>query len=94
MNAIPAGDAAVIVLAEALGRHRALTDSESLILERAINRQPKRDRRWSREEDRMLLKMCGRRVQARITAAAMAAQLGRTPEAVRRRLCDLRKAGQ
>lgn len=91
MNAIPAGDAAVILLAEALGRHRALTDVESLVLERAIHRQPKRDRRWTREEDRLLLKMCGRRVQARITAAAMAAQLGRTPGAVRQRLCDLRK---
>lgn len=88
---IPSGDAAVILLAEALGRHRALNDVESLVLERAITRQPKRDRRWTREEDRMLLKMCGRRVQARITAAAMAAQLGRTPQAVRQRLCDLRK---
>ncbi|QDZ07468.1 hypothetical protein FPZ24_08220 [Sphingomonas panacisoli] len=69
-----------------------MTDTESLILERAINRQPNPTRRWTREEDKLLLKHCGRRVQARTTAAALANQLGRSPGAVRTRLYELRKA--
>jgi hypothetical protein len=78
---------AVIYFAEALSRVRALSEHESIVLERAISAKPRPDRRWTPAEDGKLLKMS----KARIRAVDMAETLRRTPEAVRRRLCDLRK---
>lgn len=85
--ALPTGADATIYFAEQLGRVRALSEHESIVLERAISAKPRPDRRWTPAEDGKLLKMS----KARIRAVDMAETLRRTPEAVRRRLCDLRK---
>ncbi|WP_343518106.1 hypothetical protein [Sphingomonas sp.] len=90
MNAlvIPTGNAAIVELATALGRERALDERESRILQRAIIRDQGAFRRWTPADDAKLLKMH----KARIRAAQMATTLNRTEDAVRRRLCDLKKA--
>jgi hypothetical protein len=85
-------DQAVITLAEALGRHRALTDDESQMLERSIRRMEATSRGttmkfWTPAEDRALLKAF--RVRE---ASAVAAMLGRTVPSVCSRLNQLRKA--
>lgn len=84
---LPSGNDAAIYFAEALGRVRALSEHESIVLERVIRSKPRPDRRWTQSEDNQLLKMS----KARIRAVDMAETLKRTPEAVRRRLCDLKK---
>lgn len=85
---IPTGDAAVIELADALSRIRALDERESRILQRAITRDNGTYRRWTQEEDRKLLKMH----KARIRCAEIAKTLNRKEGAVYRRLSDLKKA--
>lgn len=85
---IPTGDAAVIELADALSRIRALDERESRILQRAITRDSGAFRRWTPEEDRKLLKMH----KARIRCAEIAVTLNRKEGAVYRRLSDLKKA--
>lgn len=84
---IHTGDAAVVYLAEALGRVRELTDIESRILHRAIRRDAGQFRRWTQDEDRRLLRMS----KSRIRVAEMAVTLSRTEDSVRTRLRDLRK---
>ena len=86
-QALPIGDAAVVYLAEALGRVRELSDMESRILQRAITRDTGAFRRWTDEEDRKLMKMH----KARIRGVEMAATLDRTEGSVYRRLSDLKK---
>jgi hypothetical protein len=87
-------DQAVITLAEALGRHRALTDDESQMLERSIRRMEATSRGttmkfWTPAEDRALLKAF--RVRE---ASHVAAMLGRTVPSVCSRLTRLRKEAQ
>ncbi len=86
---IPAGDDAVIVLANALNRCRSLSDRESRILEMAICRQMGNPgiRRWSEEDDAKLLKMR----KAGFRAEHIADQLDRTDDAVRSRIKLLKK---
>lgn len=84
---IHTGDAAVVFLAEALGRCRELTDIESRILHRAIRRDRGDFRRWTEQDDARLRKMR----RAGLRASDMADALNRTEDSVRRRLCDLRK---
>jgi hypothetical protein len=84
---IHTGDAAVVYLAEALGRVRELTDIESRILHKAIRRDQGVFRRWMPADDAKLLKMR----RAGLRASDMASSLNRTEDSVRRRLCDLRK---
>ncbi|QPQ55584.1 hypothetical protein IC614_02995 [Allosphingosinicella flava] len=86
-SAILTGDAAVVYLAEQLGRVKELTDFESRILHRAIRRDTGMFRRWTTAEDQRLMKMH----KARIRASEMAVTLNRTEDSVRRRLCDLKK---
>lgn len=85
---IPTGEAAIVHLAEALGKERALTDTESRILHRAINRERGAFRRWTQADDAKLLKMH----KARIRVSQMAGLLQRTEGSIYRRLCDLKKA--
>lgn len=85
--ALTSGADAAIYFAEQLGRERALSEQESIVLERVISSKPRPDRRWTPEEDRKLLKMS----KARIRGADMAETLKRTPWAVYRRLSDLKK---
>jgi serine/threonine-protein kinase RIO1 len=84
---IHTGDAAVVYLADALSRVRALTETESRILHRALRRDAGMFRRWTAAEDAKLLKMH----KAGIRAPGIAMTLGRSSDAVRRRLCDLKK---
>ncbi len=84
---IHTGDAAVVYLAEALGQLRALTDTESRILHRALRRDAGLFRRWTPADDATLLKAH----RARIRVSEIATTLGRTEQAVYRRLCDLKK---
>lgn len=84
---IHTGDAAVVYLAEELGRCRELTEAESRILHRAMRRDAGANRSWTPSDDTKLRKMS----KAGIRSPQIAKTLGRTPEAVRRRLCDLRK---
>lgn len=84
---IPTGDRAVIELADALSRVRALDERESRILQRAITRDTGTFRRWTPDEDRRLLKMH----KARIRCAQIAKTLDRTEQAVFTRLRDLKK---
>ena len=85
--AIPTGNQAVIELADALSKVRALDDRESRILQRAISRDRGAIRRWTPHEDAKLLKMH----KARIRCAQIATTLGRTDQAVFTRLRDLKK---
>lgn len=84
---IHTGDAAVVYLAEALGRVRELTEIESRILGRAINRERGLFRRWTTDEDRRLMKAHW----ARIRVSEIAQTLHRTEDSVRTRLRDLKK---
>lgn len=86
--AILTGDDAVIYLADALSRERALDDRESRILHRAINRERGAFRRWTPADDAQLLKMH----KARIRVSEMTHTLQRTEASIYRRLCDLKKA--
>ncbi len=86
-------DQAVIALSEALGRYRALTNDESLTLERAIKRSAEKDSQrptrikiWSKAEDRALIKAFKVR-----EAADVAKMLGRSVPSVNSRLTRLRK---
>lgn len=84
---IPTGDAAIVFLAEQLGACRTLTDRETSILHRAIRRDQGQFRRWTKEEDAKLRKMR----KAGLGAVHIAEVLGRTPDAVYRRMSDLKK---
>jgi hypothetical protein len=84
---IHSGDAAVVYLAEALGKERPLSEVESRILHKAIRRDAGAFRRWTPEEDRKLLKMH----KARIRGADIAVTLKRTEATVYQRLCRLKK---
>lgn len=88
--AIPTGEAAIVFFAERLGALRPLDDTETRALQRAIFRETGAFRRWVKQDDVRLLKMH----KAGIRSPQIAETLSRTPEAVRRRLCDLRKAGK
>jgi hypothetical protein len=81
------GDAAVVFLAEALGRERQLTEHESRILQRAVKRGHGAFRRWTVGDDVRLMKMH----KAKRRAADIAEALGRTEYAVTTRLRDLKK---
>lgn len=87
---IPIGDAAVVFLADALSRVRTLNETESRILQRAISRETGAFRRWTLEDDRKLLKMH----KAKISAVAIARTLGRSHDAVRCRLRNLKKSAR
>lgn len=80
----------VVALATELGRYRALTPDESRLLERAIERQPASTRRWTFADDAKLQRL--RRTRLRVPE--IAAQLGRTPWAVYRRISDLKAGGR
>lgn len=84
---LPSGNDAAIYFAEALGRVRALSEHESIVLERVIRAKPRPDRRWTQTEDQQLRKMS----KARIRAVDMAETLKRTPQAVYTRLRELKK---
>ena len=84
---IHTGDAAVVYLAEALGRERPLSEVESRILGRAIRRDRGDFRRWTPDDDRRLLKAH----KARIRVSEIAVTLGRTEDSVYTRLRDLKK---
>lgn len=88
ITAIPTGNAAIVELAEALGRHRALNERESRILHRAIIRDQGAFRRWTPADDAKLLKMH----KARIRVSEMTATLNRSENAIYVRLRDLKKA--
>lgn len=94
VEAIPAGDEAVIVLATELNRFRSLSDVESRMLERAICRKRRSEgcysafRRYSDAEDMKLLKM----LRAGLSRAHMAQALNRSEDSVRYRLMVLRKS--
>lgn len=85
---IPTGEAAIVHLAEALGKERALNETESRILQRAINRERGAFRRWTPADDQKLLKMH----KARIRVSQMTGVLQRTENAIYLRLRDLKKA--
>ncbi len=76
----------VIALCNALGRYRALTDDESRLLERAVDRKPAATRRWTHADDAKLQRL--RRTRLRVPEIAN--ELGRTPWAVYTRLRDLK----
>lgn len=83
----PTGDAAIVLLAEALGRLRELSETESRVLQRAITRDAGAFRRWTPQDDAKLLKMH----KARIHGKQMAETLNRTEASVYGRLRDLKK---
>lgn len=84
-------DATIIDEFEKLGRTRALTDEESLQLERAIRRaRRKAQRPWMPKDILKLRKMARQRKKW----VEMAAILERTPEAVGRMLHKLREQGK
>jgi len=87
---IPSGDAAIMFLADALSRERALTETESRVLQRAVRRDAGWRKSWTKQEDEMLHKMR----RAGLSSVQMGEKLHRSPEAVRQRLCQLRKAGK
>lgn len=84
---IPSGEAAIVLLADALSRERPLSELESRILHRSIRRDQGAFRRWTPQEDDQLLKMH----RARIRGAEMATTLNRTEATVYQRLCRLKK---
>jgi hypothetical protein len=88
LAAIPTGNAAIVELAEALGRVRALDERESRMLERAINRDSGAFRRWTPTDDAKLLKMH----KARIRVSEMTNVLNRSEQSIFTRLRDLKKA--
>lgn len=92
MNAltIPTGEAAIVFFAERLGALRALDDTESRILQRAIIRETGAFRRWTKEEDAQLLRMS----KARIRQAQIAVTLNRSEDSIRYRLQQLKKASK
>ena len=61
------GDALMIELLDRIGRHRALADDESQLLEKLVRRERARIRpqrtthKWTRDEDRELLRVQYRR---------------------------------
>jgi hypothetical protein len=84
-------DVTIIDEFEALSRTRALSDDESLQLERAIRRtRRKAQRLWMPKDILKLRKM----VRQRKKWVEMAAVLERTPEAVGRMLRKLREKGK
>lgn len=84
---LPVGEDAVVFLAERLGAVRALDDTESRVLQRALTRSAGGVRRWTASDDASLLKMH----KARIRGAEMAATLRRSENSVYTRLRDLKK---
>lgn len=84
------GDALMIELLDRIGKHRALADDESQLLEKLVRGspgQPSVYHRWSRQEDRDLL-----RLQHRPRGVAnYAAQIGVSEYAAWMRLDRLRK---
>jgi hypothetical protein len=75
-----------------LGRLRALTERESLSLERAIKAEcvgVPRGNRWTNEQDRIAL-----RLRAGVRAHEIATRVKRTPEAVYARVRYLEKTGR
>lgn len=77
---------------EALSRARPLTDAEIHRLDQLLRRRPLAPvlRRWSREDDGLLIGMQG----ARKHSAEIARTLKRTPDAVRSRIKHMKKKGQ
>lgn len=83
---------------EAISRTRALTEEESLRLEEAIRRAGqgpwgravKGQRPWLAKNDRQLARL----VLKRMRVPEIAARIGRTEPAVRKRLQVLRRAGK
>jgi hypothetical protein len=88
--AIPTGEAAIVFFAERLGALRALDDTESRVLHRAIIRETGAFRRWTAQDDAKLLKMS----KARIRQAQIAKTLGRSENSVEWRIRQLKKAGR
>lgn len=89
MNAaIPTGDKAALMFADALSVERALTEVESRVLQRLVNRDKGAFRRWSEQDDAKLLRMH----KAKIRGADIAKTLGRSEDAVFVRLHRLKKA--
>lgn len=93
---------AIISLAEALGRFRALSDEESDLLYQAIDRERRRllraegvaarqTRPWTVKEIRALSVRIKRGGSINSIAFEVAEKLDRTPQAVRRRIYKLRK---
>lgn len=87
LHSVPTGEQAVIYLAEALGRERALSEPESRILERAIRAERPCRRAWSPGDDRALMKMH----KAKRGAVEMAKVLKRSEMACYKRLHQLKK---
>lgn len=88
LSSVPSGAVATaIYFAECLGKIRALTSNESEMLEHAIRRSVRISRRWTKEEDSMLLAF----KRAEMTDEEIARSMGRTYHATKSRLRDLRK---
>lgn len=85
-------DATIISLLEALGRERALTDDESLLLERTINREGCRNQRtrWTPREERQLLTM----TKLGKSRRQIAQTVGRSYWSVRTKINQLGKKGK
>lgn len=76
----------VITILDAISRTRALTEEESLALEKAIRQErqtkKRRDRWWSEEQDAIALELRGRRAKVDVIAK----RVGRSKDAVYARI--------
>lgn len=105
-------DEIIIRLLSEINRFRSLTEDESKMVERAISRAARAERRrkidrswyrpWKPSEDRKLIALMNKRARVGRSRAFkpcddtrnLAKQLGRTVDAVERRIAKLRKAGK
>lgn len=78
---------AAILFATELGKLRALSSRETETLEHMVRRSARISRRWSKEEDTMLLAF----KHAAMTDSEIARSMQRTYHATKSRLRDLRR---
>lgn len=79
--------ASAIHFAEQLGAMRALTPAESDALAHCVSMSMRITRRWTKEEDSLLIAF----KRANMTDSEIARSMGRTYHATKSRLRDLRK---
>lgn len=96
-------DGIIVDLLTTINRMRALTDAESRLLERTIRRvdriKGRQTRPWTVKEDLRLRVIMRKRVRQTIPerfrpcddVRRLAEEIGRTPEAIQRRIHKLRK---